>query len=412
MKEIELSCEYVHNFVIVDVKLAEYPIEAIVDTAAQVTVVNTNVFTNLFGRDIAPTETIRLKCAGANQYLLAKLYRNIPITIGSVTVLQDIYVANIADKMLLGLDFLLKHKVVIDLSECCLKVLDCLIPFVFMRNAANERYCVSKVSLSEKVHIPPGTVKNVKVILQAEPHKVMALQPRIDTKVLIPNCIFDSGKPIVPIMNDTDVEVTLQSDYMIGSAIEVDKILSDNRLMNASASQEKCSVMPETKSVDLECSKIGQSEIMQISKETNSEKFEVPAHLQVLYDKSSEKLSENERKVLQSVLTDYEDVFAKHDLDIGCFEHFDHEIDIKDSKPIKQQMCRIPSQFEDEEEACIQKMLDAGVIQESNSDWASPPVFIRKKDGTIRYAIDYRHLNACMVKSSFSLPDINIVFRL
>ena len=51
-------------------------------------------------------------------------------------------------------------------------------------------------------------------------------------------------------------------------------------------------------------------------------------------------------------------------------------------------------------------MLDAGVIQESNSDWASPPVFIRKKDGTIRYAIDYSRLNACTVKSSFSLPDI------
>ena len=81
--------------------------------------------------------------------------------------------------------------------------------------------------------------------------KVMALQPRIDTKVLIPNCIFDSGKPIVQIVNDTDIEVNLQSDYVIGSAIEVDKILSDNRLTNASASQEKCSVMPETKSVDL-----------------------------------------------------------------------------------------------------------------------------------------------------------------
>ena len=349
-------CEYVHNFVIVDVKLAEYPVEATVDTAAHVTVVNTNVFINLFGKDIAPTETIRLKCAGANQYLLAKHYRNISITIGSVTVLQDIYVANVADKMLLGLDFLLKHKVVIDLSECYLKVLDCLIPFVFMRNAANERYCVSKVSLSEKVHIPPRTVKNVTVILQAEPNKVMALQPRIDTKVLIPNCIFDSDKPIVQIVNDSDIEVNLQSDYVIGSAIEVDKILSDNRLTNASASQEKCSVMPETKSVDLECSKIGQSEIRHVSKKTNSEKSEVPAHLQVLYDKSSEKLSENERKV-QSVLADYEDVFAKHDLDIGCFEHFDHEIDTKDSKPIKQQMRQIPLQFEDEEEACIQKML-------------------------------------------------------
>ena len=143
--------------------------------------------------------------------------------------------------MLLGLDFLLEHKVVIDLSECCLKVLDCLIPFVFMRNAANERYCVSKASLSEKVHVPPRTVKNVKVVLQAELNKVMALQPRIDIKVLIPNCIFDSGNPIVQIVNDSDIEVNLQSDYIIGSATEVDTVLSDYRLTNASASQEKCS---------------------------------------------------------------------------------------------------------------------------------------------------------------------------
>ena len=276
-----------NNFVIVSVKLAEFIIEAIVDTAAQVTVVNTNVFTNLFGRDMAPRETIRLKCAGVDQYLIAKLYANIPITIGSVTVLQDVYVANITDDRLLGLDFLLKHKVVVDLSQCCLKVLDYLIPFVYMRNAANKRYCVSKVSLCQRVCIPPRTVKNVKVLLQSEPNKVMALQPRIDTKVLIPNCIVDSGKPIVQVVNDSDIEVNLQSDYVIGSAIEVDTILSDNKLTNASANQEKCSVMLETKSVDQECLKIGQSGVMQVSKETNSEKSEVPAHLQILYDKSS-----------------------------------------------------------------------------------------------------------------------------
>ena len=103
---------------------------------------------------------------------------------------------------------------------------------------------------------------------------------------------------------------------------------------------------------------------------------------------------------------DYVDVFAEHDLDIGCFESIEHEIDTQDAKPIKQQMRRIPIQFENEEESCIQKMIDAGVMQKSNSDWASPPVFIRKKDGSIRYAIDYRLLNSVTVKSSFSLPDI------
>ena len=84
--------------------------------------------------------------------------------------------------MLLGLDLLLKHKVAIDLSESCLKVLDCLIPFVYMRNAANERYCVSKMNLSQKVHLPPKTVQNVEVVMQSEPDKVMTLQPELRPK--------------------------------------------------------------------------------------------------------------------------------------------------------------------------------------------------------------------------------------
>ena len=75
---------------------------------------------------------------------------------------------------------------------------------------------------------------------------------------------------------------------MIGSANEVDTILSDNRLTNASANQEKCTVMPEKKLVDLECSKIDQFKIMQVSKETNLDKSDVPSRLQILYDKSSQ----------------------------------------------------------------------------------------------------------------------------
>jgi hypothetical protein len=49
-------------------------------------------------------------------------------------------------------------------------------------------------------------------------------------------------------------------------------------------------------------------------------------------------------------------------------------------------------------------MVDAGVIQESTSDWASAPVLIRKRDGTVRWCIDYRELNNVTVKDSFPLP--------
>ena len=47
-------------------------------------------------------------------------------------------------------------------------------------------------------------------------------------------------------------------------------------------------------------------------------------------------------------------------------------------------MRRTPAFFAGEEEAHLKKMLDAGVIQPSISEWASAPVQIRKKDGQIR----------------------------
>ena len=49
-------------------------------------------------------------------------------------------------------------------------------------------------------------------------------------------------------------------------------------------------------------------------------------------------------------------------------------------------------------------MLDAGVIQPSMSDWASAPVLIRKRDGSVSWCIDYRGLNSVKVKDVFPLP--------
>ena len=51
-------------------------------------------------------------------------------------------------------------------------------------------------------------------------------------------------------------------------------------------------------------------------------------------------------------------------------------------------------------------MLDAGVIQPSNSPWCNAVVLMRKKDGSLRFCIDFRKLNALTVKDSHLLPHI------
>ena len=52
-------------------------------------------------------------------------------------------------------------------------------------------------------------------------------------------------------------------------------------------------------------------------------------------------------------------------------------------------------------------MLKSGVIQPSNSPYASPVLLVKKKDGGWRMCVDYRHLNAITVKNKYPLPIVD-----
>ena len=55
----------------------------------------------------------------------------------------------------------------------------------------------------------------------------------------------------------------------------------------------------------------------------------------------------------------------------------------------------------------VQEMLERNVIRPSQSPWASPIVLVKKKDGTLRFCVDYRRLNAVTKLDVFPLPRID-----
>ena len=86
----------------------------------------------------------------------------------------------------------------------------------------------------------------------------------------------------------------------------------------------------------------------------------------------------------------------------------EHKIVLKDpdTPPFKERFCRIPPPQLDEVREHLKLMLDAGVIQPSNSPWCNAVVLVRKKDGSLRFCIDFRKLNSLTVKDSHPLPRI------
>ena len=92
-------------------------------------------------------------------------------------------------------------------------------------------------------------------------------------------------------------------------------------------------------------------------------------------------------------MTEFEDVVSKDSLDLGRTSQVRHSILISDVVPIKQSPRQVPFHQKDEMEKNLKSMLDNGVVQPSSSPWASLVVFVKKKDGSTRFCIDYRRLN-------------------
>ena len=125
-----------------------------------------------------------------------------------------------------------------------------------------------------------------------------------------------------------------------------------------------------------------------------------------MFNESKTNLDLDQQAKLAKLLTNYQDTFAKHDLDLGCFAQIKHKIDTGDNRPVQQKMRRTPVHFQDQEYEHLQKLLKEGIIQPSCSSWSSAPVLVRKRDGSLRWCVDFRALNNITEKDRFPLPNI------
>jgi hypothetical protein len=92
-------------------------------------------------------------------------------------------------------------------------------------------------------------------------------------------------------------------------------------------------------------------------------------------------MSSEQKLQVENLLKRKRDVLGTADKLFGRTELVQHEINTESSSPVKQRVRRPPTHMRKEAETEVQKMLDADVIEPSNSPRASPVVLVRKKDG-------------------------------
>ena len=107
----------------------------------------------------------------------------------------------------------------------------------------------------------------------------------------------------------------------------------------------------------------------------------------------------------------YHDVFTLESNELGCTSAIEHEICIDNSEPFKEQFRHIPPPLLEEVCTSLWDMLDAGAICPSQTPWCNAVVLVRKKDGTLYFCVDFRHLNVQMKKDSYPLPLIQEVLE-
>ena len=110
--------------------------------------------------------------------------------------------------------------------------------------------------------------------------------------------------------------------------------------------------------------------------------------------------------MVRETIQDFRDVFALGPLELGKTSLVKHTIKITNPNPFKERYRRIPPHQFEEVRKHLKEMEDIGAIRRSNSPWASPVVLVKKKDGSLRFCIDLRKLNARTIKDAYSLPRI------
>lgn len=233
--------------------------------------------------------------------------------------------------------------------------------------------------------IPGGTMKLVAATCSAQYSTGTVLFEPVDSGLpaglLVSPALVrvNYGTVYVPVVNVGTVEVVLYASTIMGTVNQVYMVSLPPQVTEVSSSTARVSVQV-AQATPTEQEKIGSIDLSVLPLEEQAE--------------------------VRALLEKYSSVFSMHDGDLGCTNLISHGIPLLDDVPVRQRYRRIPPSEYEVVKAHINQLLETQVIRESCSPYASPIVLVKKKDGSLRLCVDYRHLNSKTRRDAFPLPRI------
>lgn len=122
----------------------------------------------------------------------------------------------------------------------------------------------------------------------------------------------------------------------------------------------------------------------------------------------NKELDEGRQGQLKKVCREYKDVLT----DVPGKTHLaQHEVKLNSDIPIYKKPYVTPYALKVQVQKEIENMIEAGIVQKSNSAWAAPIVIVPKKDKSIRLCVDYRGLNQQTIFDPQPMPKLEEIIN-
>jgi len=427
--------------IFINTQIGQTPVRALVDSGNLSTydMIDFEAFMKAFpvpkDRPKVNLSTASVAVAGNKGFLKSVGIARIPVQIPEIEkpwITRALVVRDLGMPMILGYQAMRKMPIVLDLScsvahigpygvRVPLRTLEEEDPPLYEESAATPTPVPHLAVLAEDILLPPQSEKAVKVRTPDNQNSTILFIPggeALKRKKLLGTYTLNSPvkgtqqEYLVPFFNPTKQTRRLSANTQVGVALKVKPTNEgQNSLFMASNNPTGKNLGPYPKDVNAlntkDYSTVLEALHQMIGKPTPEPPQAEQAKRKEIHSLFNDQINNNvftgteEKKLLEDLLYRFYNILSKSKYDVGCTDWIKFVVDTGDTKPIKDKCRPMRPEMKEDFRKTLEELLSESIVAPTDSAWASAIVPVKKKNGSWRYAVDYRRLNQCTKRDAF-----------